>query len=165
MASYLYHQNQTLNSKLEEIYSTYGFHMSNNSHYICHDPKTIKRIFERLRNFTGKNTYPTGILNGKYVITSVRDLTTGYDNSQPDNKAILPVSADTQMITLTFSNGLVCTLRTSGTEPKIKYYTEICADPEIKDRTTIENTLQEMVDAICQEFLQPEENKLISRST
>jgi phosphomannomutase len=31
------------------------------------------------------------------------------------------------MITFTFDNGLVATLRTSGTEPKIKYYTELCA--------------------------------------
>lgn len=62
----------------------------------------------------------------------MRDLTTGYDNNQPDNKAVLPVSPDSQMITFNFSNGLVCTLRTSGTEPKIKYYTELCADPEIK---------------------------------
>lgn len=138
--------------------------MSNNSYYICYDLKTIKQIFERLRNFSGTNTYPTGILNGKYVVTSVRDLTTGYDNSQPGNKAVLPVSADTQMITFNFSNGLVCTLRTSGTEPKIKYYSELCADPEIKDKSLIENTLTEMVNAICQEFLQPEKNKLIARS-
>lgn len=34
------------------------------------------------------------------------------------------------MITFTFSNGLVTTLRTSGTEPKIKYYNELCASPE-----------------------------------
>lgn len=48
---------------------------------------------------------------------------------QPDKKAILPVSADSQMITFNFKNGLVATLRTSGTEPKIKYYTELCASP------------------------------------
>lgn len=33
------------------------------------------------------------------------------------------------MITFTFSNGGVATMRTSGTEPKIKYYTELCAAP------------------------------------
>lgn len=163
-ASYLYSKNQNFNSKLEEIYSLYGFHMTNNSYFICYDPKTIKLIFERIRNFRGRNTYPTDIMNGKYTITSVRDLTTGYDSTQPDNKAILPVSADNQMITFNFANGLVCTLRTSGTEPKIKYYSEICADPSIKDKAAIENTLQEMVTAICQELLQPEENNLISRS-
>lgn len=73
--------------------------------------------------------YPEAILDGKYLITSVRDLTTGFDNSQPGNKAVLPVSKSSQMITFNFRNGLVCTLRTSGTEPKIKYYTEMCATP------------------------------------
>lgn len=33
------------------------------------------------------------------------------------------------MITFTFANGGVATIRTSGTEPKIKYYTELCAAP------------------------------------
>lgn len=68
-------------------------------------------------------------MNNKYEISSIRDLTTGYDNSQPDNKAILPVSTSSHMITFEFTNGLVATLRTSGTEPKIKYYTELCASP------------------------------------
>lgn len=33
------------------------------------------------------------------------------------------------MITFTFANGGVATMRTSGTEPKIKYYSELCAPP------------------------------------
>lgn len=43
---------------------------------------------------------------------------------------VLPVSKSSQMITFTFQNGCVATLRTSGTEPKIKYYAEMCALPE-----------------------------------
>lgn len=58
---------------------------------------------------------------------SVRDLTTGFDNTQPDMRAILPVSKSSQMITFEFNNGLVITIRTSGTEPKIKYYSELCS--------------------------------------
>jgi phosphomannomutase len=76
--------------------------------------------------------YPQSLLGGKYEVTSVRDLTSGYDSSQPDKKAVLPVSRCSQMITFTFNNGLVATLRTSGTEPKIKYYTELCAPPTEK---------------------------------
>lgn len=56
-------------------------------------------------------------------------MTTGYDNTKPDNKATLPISKSSQMITFTFKNGLVTTLRTSGTEPKIKYYNELCGEP------------------------------------
>lgn len=36
------------------------------------------------------------------------------------------------MVTFTFENGAVITLRTSGTEPKIKYYAEMCANPKEK---------------------------------
>jgi len=74
--------------------------------------------------------YPKSILNGKYKISGVRDLTTGYDSNQLNNEAILPVSKSSQMITFTFENGLTITLRTSGTEPKIKYYSELRAPPE-----------------------------------
>lgn len=42
---------------------------------------------------------------------------------------VLPTSSSSQMVTFTFSNGGVATMRTSGTEPKIKYYTELCAAP------------------------------------
>lgn len=66
-------------------------------------------------------------MNGRYKVVSVRDLTTGYDSSKPDQKAKLPLSPE--MITFTFDNGFIITLRTSGTEKKIKYYSELCADP------------------------------------
>lgn len=39
------------------------------------------------------------------------------------------MTKNSQMVTFTFQNGIVATLRTSGTEPKIKYYTEFCAQP------------------------------------
>lgn len=73
--------------------------------------------------------YPSSLLNGKYKVKGVRDLTTGYDSRQPDGKALLPSSSSSQMITFYFENGLDATIRTSGTEPKIKYYTELRASP------------------------------------
>lgn len=69
---------------------------------------------------------------GKYTISTVRDLTTGIDTCQLDGKSLLPASKRSQMITFTFANGAVITLRTSGTEPKIKYYAEMCSSPEEK---------------------------------
>lgn len=42
---------------------------------------------------------------------------------------VLPVTRSSHMITFSLQNGVVATLRTSGTEPKIKYYTEYCAAP------------------------------------
>lgn len=113
-------------------------------------------MFERLRNYSGETSYPKKC--GSFAVTAVRDLTTGYDSNQLDNKAVctfklvetvaidpkflfsyvsdfyrclqvLPTSKSSQMITFSFANGGVATIRTSGTEPKIKYYTELCAAP------------------------------------
>lgn len=73
--------------------------------------------------------YPKSLLNGLYPVKGVRDLTTGFDSRRPDLKAQLPTSSSSQMITFYFENGLEATIRTSGTEPKIKYYTELRAPP------------------------------------
>lgn len=56
MAAYLHHHNLTLTQQLEEIYNEYGYHVSSNSYFICHEPETIKAIFHRMRNFDGPNT-------------------------------------------------------------------------------------------------------------
>ncbi|KAL3269659.1 hypothetical protein HHI36_008721 [Cryptolaemus montrouzieri] len=162
LATFLKSENKTLCDKLEEIYKTYGYHISLNSYFICYYSHVINSVFERIRNYEGPNTYPKTILNGKYTIKSVRDLTTGYDDSQPDKKAVLPVDPSSQMITFYFTNGLVVTLRTSGTEPKVKYYTEMCATPDQTDKEKILETMREQVNAVVEELLQPRKNNLIA---
>lgn len=133
MASYIaVKENATLGQKLDELYNTYGYHYSIASYFLCYDPKKIVKIFERIRNWEGDATYPPFILDGKYKIKFVRDLTTGVDTSEPNGLSKLPSSKSSQMITFTLENGSVVTLRTSGTEPKIKYYAEYCAKPEEK---------------------------------
>lgn len=131
MASHLrITENLSLAQKLDQLYSTYGYHFSLNSYFLCHEPPKIVRIFERIRNWAGvSGAYPLSVLDGKYKIESIRDLTIGTDTSQPGGKSLLPSSKSSQMITFTFENGTVITLRTSGTEPKIKYYSEYCAKP------------------------------------
>lgn len=64
----------------------YGYHITKNSYFICHDQETIKQLFERLRNYSGENSYPKEC--GSFAVTAVRDLTTGYDSNQSDNKAV-----------------------------------------------------------------------------
>ncbi|NXD11238.1 PGM2L synthase, partial [Nothocercus nigrocapillus] len=162
MAAYLESKNQTLEQKLTEIYETYGYHIAKTSYFLCYDPPTIKRLFERLRNFDGPQSYPK--FCGDYSILHVRDVTTGYDSSQPNKKSVLPVSKSSQMITFTFQNSCVATLRTSGTEPKIKYYAEMCAPPEQSDRTFVEEELQKLIAALIGNFLEPDKNGLIWRS-
>ncbi|KAJ8281327.1 hypothetical protein GJAV_G00066240 [Gymnothorax javanicus] len=146
---------------LKAIYEEYGYHITKNSYFICHDQGTIRRLFDRLRNFDGENTYPKQCSG--FTVSGVRDLTTGYDSDQPDKKAVLPTSKSSQMITFTFSNGGVATMRTSGTEPKIKYYTELCAAPGNSDLKQLQKELDDLVDAIVEHFFEPEKNKLTPR--
>uniref|UniRef100_A0A8D3CAJ3 Phosphoglucomutase 2 n=1 Tax=Scophthalmus maximus TaxID=52904 RepID=A0A8D3CAJ3_SCOMX len=118
----------------------YGYHISKNSYFICHDQDVIRTLFERLRNHGGqKDSYPVEC--GRFAISNVRDLTTGYDDNQPDKKAVLPTSSSSQM-------------------PKIKYYTELCAAPGNSDVAHLRKELDDLVDAIIENFFEPKKNKL-----
>lgn len=124
---------------LNELYETYGHFVSNNSYFICHDGAVIRKVFDRIRygdepkkpqgGEEGKSQYDYELAYpkkmGGFDIISIRDLTIGYDSTSPPPKyePKLPVSNSTQMVTFSFENGEV-TIRTSGTEPKIKYYAE-----------------------------------------
>ncbi|XP_056441770.1 phosphoglucomutase-2 [Gadus chalcogrammus] len=159
MTSYLAAKDISLSQQLISIYEEYGYHITKNSYFICHDQEVIRSLFQRLRNHGDqKDSYPSEC--GGFSVTSVRDLTTGHDSSQPDNKAVLPTSSSSQMITFSFSNGGVATLRTSGTEPKIKYYTELCAAPGNSDLEQLQKELDNLVDALVEHFFEPEKNKL-----
>ena len=78
---------KSLSDQLESIYAEYGFHMTNNSYFICHDKPTIIKMFDRLRKWNGQvNSYPPSL--GDYKIAHVRDLTTGYDSREADFNAV-----------------------------------------------------------------------------
>ncbi|XP_067893079.1 phosphoglucomutase-2 [Heterodontus francisci] len=162
-ASYLATKNTTLTQQLKAIYEKYGYHLSKASYFICHNPETIDRLFQNLRNYNETSQYPKTC--GKFEISDIRDLTTGYDSSQPDKKAVLPTSKSSQMITFTFKNGCVATMRTSGTEPKIKYYAELCAPPGNSDSEKLKEELNDLVNALVKHFFQPDKNGLTFHST
>lgn len=165
MASYLRSErNIKLQDKLNEIYNNYGYHTSKVSQHLFHNRRTVNQIFHRLRTFDNgqKNTYPTSIMDGEFQIVSVRDLKTGYDSGENDKQADLPSSKANEMITFTFSNGFVITLRASKTEPMITYYAEICGQPENKMWSELTCTLEQMVRAVVNEFYEPEKNGLRS---
>ncbi|XP_054650929.1 glucose 1,6-bisphosphate synthase [Dunckerocampus dactyliophorus] len=161
MAAYLHHRKLSLQQQLRNIYQTYGHHVSASSYVICNDATTIHKIFARIRDFDGRGSYPDTC--GAVPIIHVRDVTTGYDSSRPDRRSVLPVSRSSHMITFTLDNGVVATLRTSGTEPKIKYYSELCTPPGTSDVGCLEAELRKVTDALVEEFLEPERNKLVRR--
>lgn len=163
---------------LQELYERYGYFETSNSYFICNDPPTIDTIFARLRAYnatpsdtaagavwrnpaTGA-TYPRAI--GSLKITSIRDLTSGYgfDSSRPPPyEPILPVSG-AHMITFragsTETDGvsITLTIRTSGTEPKIKYYLE----GQGRDRSRISDVLQSIVEELRTDWMRAAENNL-----
>ncbi|GFS73625.1 phosphoglucomutase-2 [Nephila pilipes] len=167
MAAFAYSEGKIIYDLLKETYLKYGYHVSCNSYFICNDPAAIKSMFHRLRNFNGvSNEYPK-FLDGQspFPVVGVRDLTTGFDSLQPNKKAILPCSSSTQMITFYFENGCEATIRTSGTEPKVKYYTEIVAKVPEEEWENVKNVLHKMVDLMITHWMQPEKNGFLPRPT
>ncbi|CAG8512396.1 5364_t:CDS:10 [Funneliformis mosseae] len=153
----------TISEYLDELYKKYGYFVTETSYFICHSPETIDKIFNKLR--FGENpvksskpdylypyqlSYPSTLSGHK--ITYIRDLTIGYDTSKPDNQPILPTSKSSHMITFGLENGCNLTLRTSGTEPKIKYYLELSG----KDKKEVGNELRKIAHGVSDELLEPE---------
>ena len=146
----------TLSGCLQSLYEKYGYFYSNNGYFTCHSPSTILKIFTRIREWNSRpSCYPERI--GNALVEHVRDLTAPFDSEQPNKIPILPTSSSSQMITFKFNNGVVLTLRTSGTEPKIKWYSEIYS----KNKNGVEEILNQTVQDVINELLQPKENGLI----
>ena len=160
MYSQLQKQGLTAHDKLEQLYGRYGHFAMRTSYFFC-DPLSGKlgEIFGRLRNYPDGNgapsgTYPTHA--GGHPIVSVRDVTLGYDSAEAGNVSTLPRDPSAHMITFRFSNGCTCTMRNSGTEPKLKWYVE-CSAPEKEEAQKLTD---QMTEAIIRDFIQPEINKL-----
>eukprot|EP00939_MAST-03C_sp_MAST-3C-sp1_P004064 g4064.t1 len=154
----------TVSEHLKQLGERYGHCLNRSDYVICEDAITISRIFDRLRD--GGNYWETC---GPLSISGVRDLTTGYDSATPDNKTLLPASASSQMITYSFDGGKSqATLRTSGTEPKIKCYVEVRGrrDGDSKSNDGVESYedlrsyCNDVFDAVQSEMLEPEKNGL-----
>lgn len=146
--AHFYHrtENKSLLDVLNDIYLKYGFFLFNNSYFINPNPQITDEIFERIRQ-NGKYIQKIG----EYKIKDIRDMTLGYDTRTSDNKTILPKQSS-QMITFYLENGCVATIRSSGTEPKIKWYIEIGADNEAQALSD----LNSVVMAVESDLLQKE---------
>jgi len=151
LAADAYRRGSTVSRHLVALYETYGHFISRQGYVTVPDPSLTIAIFDEIR---AGGKYPSVI--GSYEVAHVRDLTTGYDGSTPDQKTVLPASTSSQHLTFTFRNGCVANLRGSGTEPKLKYYVELHGS----DKDAVTATLLEMVKTIVLECLQPERNGL-----
>jgi len=168
MAEQLKRQGKSVSEHMASLYEEYGVFCCNNKYFKCYDPAVTNRLFDRLR---AGGEYWKAV--GKYPIKHIRDLGTtsyypnGYDSSTSDKLPTLPVNdpvASGQMITYTFENGCVATLRTSGTEPKIKYYIELPGNCEggysAAEHARVQQQVDDMAMVIIEEMLQPDLNNL-----
>ena len=46
----------TIQQQLNQLFEKYGYHITNNSYFLCYETPVIERMFERLRNYNGPNT-------------------------------------------------------------------------------------------------------------
>lgn len=146
-------------AELLRLNDTYGFFSQNNGYFFYKDTSVVDAIFARLRN---NGEYMKSIGSGNdddltVVVKDIRDLTgEGYDSSRSDKKPILPTSG-AHMLTYTFETfNAVVTLRTSGTEPKLKYYVEVVGETQevSKERAS------QVAASVIKYMLEPEKNGL-----
>lgn len=147
---------------------------------ICGEPAKTNRIFSRLRYGSedaagGELSIPKTLAG--FEIKSIRDLTVGFDSTRPPSfQPVLPVDPSAHMITFTLGDRdqgdgveVVGTIRTSGTEPKvrvlplrtrsptddgaqIKYYIEASGRAGL-DRKDVQSKLLKVRDAVETEWL------------
>jgi len=162
----LHAKGKSASSHLQDLYQRYGFFQTSNSYFICNEPPTVDRIFGRIRNYDGKATssrpsYPQTIAG--LSVTSVRDLTVGYDSTNPPSyKPHLPLSSG-HMIQFRAESPqdgtkITLTTRTSGTEPKIKYYLEGSG----KDAKAVTQLLPKVIAELKEEWMEASKNGLCS---
>ena len=148
MAVYWRSKNVTLKERFDEIQAKeIGFFVTNNGYFIIDDPQVTRSIFENFRASDMKSL-------GGEMIRSVRDVTRGVDTGLgPGEISHLPKTPDSEMVTIFFENGAVVTIRASGTEPKVKYYSEMSSKESPDDAR---RRLDEIVGIIKRDFYKPD---------
>lgn len=169
LSNKLFSSGLTLSQHLDNIYSTYGLFVSHNTYVFSYDEAVTDNIFERLRQGgedSGSSDGSRYVLRvGCAQVTRVRDITLGFDSAMPDKKSTLPLTPEAHMIMYEFDNDCSIILRTSGTEPKIKCYSEMSSSSmdrsEGKDKSALKATLVAFVNECISVMLQPEVNHLV----
>jgi phosphoglucomutase len=111
-----------------------------------------KQIFHRIRNFNEEGNYWNA--TGNVAVKRIRDITMGYDSTSADKKSSLPVTPDSEMLMLEFENNCSLIVRTSGTEPKIKLYSEMVGQGDEMEED-IKERLKAFIELCIEEMIQP----------
>lgn len=167
LASRLRSRGITVTQHLNDIYSKYGLCVSHNIYLFSYEQEVTEKIFQRLRCGGVEGGYILSV--GDVRVTRVRDITRGYDSGTDDKRSSLPSTPDSHMIMYEFDNDCTVVLRTSGTEPKIKVYSELssrdsdsggaCTE---KEQSDLSSRLVSFVSDCVTFMLKPEENGLVS---
>ncbi|CAB3222630.1 unnamed protein product [Arctia plantaginis] len=169
LASHLHCQGSSILKQLHTLYAKYGYHVTYNSYYICHEQAIIQKIFRRIRNYDGPGQYPKKV--GSCEVVYINDFTAGVKipenvNGEANHLNVLGTGLDSdytsgEMVMFKCHNGLSVTIRTSGTEPKLKYYSElVCEAPTRREQEETNIKLKEMMKEFIEELLQPGANGL-----
>lgn len=146
MAAALYRRGTTVAAHLADLYARYGQYVYRASYFVVDPPSRARPVFDRLR---AGGAYPQTL--GGVRVMGVRDLGTGLDTRQPDQKALLPWAPGDLMLSFFLEGGGVVTLRGSGTEAKLKYYLEVLGS----DRAAAEALADQLEAAVTGELVQP----------
>ncbi|KAH8925045.1 phosphoglucomutase 1 [Atractiella rhizophila] len=162
LAASQYQKGSTISAYLDDLYSRYGYFATQNSYFVSPSPDTTNSAFTALRysrSSDGELALPESLVGGKYAVIGIRDLTVGYDSDNPPSfePTLRKTEEGSHMITVRLAAGkdedvedeTVITLRTSGTEPKIKYYIETRG----RDRKAVEEKLKAIESAVGDEWL------------
>ncbi|KAJ2714106.1 hypothetical protein H4R19_001902 [Coemansia spiralis] len=187
LAVALHAEGRRVGDYLEDMYAKYGYFVSANAYFVCPDPRKTDQIFSRIRfgpaadcddgiertEFARPHVgdvlrYPRSV--GGSPVSYIRDLTVGFEMRDVDRSPramtlakgqcwpTLLVSGSSHMITIETRNGARLTMRTSGTEPKLKYYLEVRDDSN--DRAAAATVVDTMTRAVADELVQAAKNGL-----
>ncbi|PVV00150.1 hypothetical protein BB559_000072 [Furculomyces boomerangus] len=141
-------------------------------------PSLQADLFPRTNFFytdSGKTLrYPMEI--GGSPVTYIRDLTIGFEVEQLDSLTLASnnqqinvspgqyypkflVSPESQMITFETANNGRVTIRTSGTEPKIKYYIEMNGSND--EKNLVQENLKALAESVGRDLLEATKNELV----
>ncbi|QDZ19830.1 phosphoglucomutase [Chloropicon primus] len=118
MLNHVYKRNTTLQEHLQSLYDKYGERLYKQGYFVIDATINTDEVLAGLRR-----EYPSEV--GGLKVKSVRDMGTGLDTAEESRVTKLPWSKGDKMITFRFHDNGFCTIRASGTEPKLKYYIDL----------------------------------------